>query len=783
MDDIKIKGYISQLQVSELIFEKYGFGKKNGCKRLIKEGVVTQTKVAGVKKVVFIKEEELNNIYRYLDDLRDNYYTAEDVWGLDEFKGVVVLKTIQALMDSLDSVIIHPFSRKKMVAKNEIDEFRENYYYKDSKLYHKTYLNDKEARELLEVHQNTLTSLLKKGTFPNYIDHPHQNFIPKEDIIAYQNKLRNGRNKTYDKKQALLDIQSHVNAVPVTNSCQETLKLYKEFSEITIQKINTQPKYLRAKVNHLNKFLNKLLEDYGNNPLFNKDIFLLDNEELEIVKKNMSEIQYIYMLFSSFLKYCYNKKGIKPSKTFSFTFEKERKGEKEIYSPKEFYDFYNYILEMDNHIEKSLVNDYHANMWVYSIVLMTDAWRASDIIYGMPHISIEDIGVTSFEWFSTNRLSNKQGQALINQLYIQLRRDVTGKTGAFLNFIVETNLVVPLAHALIISELHRRKYDNEFLLQTFVSKTSFKSVSTNGTKGHREFINESPLSKFLSRKLTRSVMTYLYHSVAEDLEGDADIALDINKHIRSHKRSNATEIYVQTTNKDGHIDQVSLQLFRRGQFGWLYNYLLMLAFQKEENKPTLEERTQQIESLRKEYPSPKDIESLGSFFYHKNNISPFKIYNGDMPRVIEDIVKKRSTLVSQLLNLPRAEIRNKLYKLAGNEMPSKNENAQCYVFPKCEYPNLRNCYTCEYVIPKHRLLIELKSEFNRVIDTIQSSKNENIIKKESMFLASIMLLVSEAIDAYGENGADFLSLEDIQQGCLQIANKINMDYFQGKIGG
>ena len=98
----------------------------------------------------------------------------------------------------------------------------------------------------------------------------------------------------------------------------------------------------------------------------------------------------------------------------------------------------------------------------------------------------------------------------------------------------------------------------------------------------------------------------------EDSE-NSDLALTLTQNSRSHVDSSSTAIYIQLTNKDGHINRVSINLFRRGYFGWLYNYLILFALQDENVKHTLEERTIAIEELRKRY-SPIKTEEIAQLF-------------------------------------------------------------------------------------------------------------------------------------------------------------------------
>ncbi|KZS43380.1 hypothetical protein AWU65_25030 [Paenibacillus glucanolyticus] len=89
--------------------------------------------------------------------------------------------------------------------------------------------------------------------------------------------------------------------------------------------------------------------------------------------------------------------------------------------------------------------------------------------------------------------------------------------------------------------------------------------------------------------------------------------------MRGHTDKNSTATYIQAVNKDGSIERVSLNLFNRGHFGWLYHHLIRLSMP---NAPQLEveQSTALIEQFRKEL-SPYQLEQLGQFLYASNKVN------------------------------------------------------------------------------------------------------------------------------------------------------------------
>lgn len=106
------------------------------------------------------------------------------------------------------------------------------------------------------------------------------------------------------------------------------------------------------------------------------------------------------------------------------------------------------------------------------------------------------------------------------------------------------------------------------------------------------------------------------------------------------------------------------------------------------------------------------------------------------------------------------------------------KHAQCLVYPDCAYPRLTNCYSCEYILPRNLLLIQLKEDLDRLIDNIQSTDNEFMIRKETKFLLHTLLVWKEARIAYGEDYVRaYLSPTSTWSKLEEIAHKLQLDEY------
>lgn len=592
-----------------------------------------------------------------------------------------------------------------------------------------------------------------KQLFPNAQKIKGFYCIPIEEaneFIASRSKQQyDKKGVIYTNKDALDELLRFMSAFPLPFNLRKTQDLFVEFCKIKLGKLRGNP-------NHVQTFFGYYQSVFEKLRTFNKNLYELDVSIIDSIIYNEITSEHKKRIFNHFYEYCYSVQGLSIPKKYVVSKTKKTKREKEIYSPEAFYSFYRYVKDVTLHLPNAINNQYYANMWAYTIMHLTDAWRASDIVFNMPKIDISSIQVDSFDWFKTNVLSITQCQKVINQLYLHFRSIRTSKTTTFVTFLVEPELVEPLSTALIISELHRQKEAKSFLLESFFNGER-KTVATSGKARHQDFFKFNPsLEPFKSLKFNNSTLTYFFYSIADEDGNDSDVALELTQRVRSHSRAETTAIYVQATNKDGSLNQVSSNLFRRGHFGWLYNYLILLASEKVDVVRTMEEKTEAILTLRNQLGSPNQTERWAQFLLQ--------------------IKQKRNSVMTRLSKLSKESLIEMLIKIFEGEMPSKTENAQCITHPICEYQRLNSCYSCPNIISKNYLFIELGGEFDRLINSIETTQYDAIRKKDSYFLLNLLLLLDEGIKFFGEDYINaYIKIQHVRDKLSQLADKIYIE--------
>lgn len=550
----------------------------------------------------------------------------------------------------------------------------------------------------------------------------------------------------------------------------ETRSLFLEYSRVYFNKSTGSTTYRKATIAQFINFHNKLQNN------LHREIFETDIEELnKLFLKEALFTSKERLTFTRFISYVFDQKNIS-QKNKILAVQKNNRNEQEIYSASTFNQIYKHVQNIEVHIEKSLSKRKYVNMWVYVTLLCCDFIRGSDLIINTPTLNLKELDIQESDFYSNNfKLNKHQVQTVIKTLYLAFRNKRASKTGELLTFLVPSNLEQSLAYALVLAE--RLREDNTLQLDTFI-EGKYRKIRTQGGDAHLKFFDDYKDFegfRFSSLIMNRSLATYLYGSVTEGDGYDSELALTLAKNARSHKNEDSTKAYIQMMNKDGSIGRVSTNIFRRGNFGWLYEQLLRFTFTDNYKILSLEDRTTIVEGIKEQFPL-KETESIAA--YISNYLSPSALdeSNADtVENVINSIYEKRLKVIHQVMRLNKQQLHELFSKLSNHSMPSKTDHAQCLVFPNCAYPALMNCMYCEYVLPQNLILIQLNQELLRLLTSIQESENENLLRRQSRFLLQCLSILSEANNTFGKNHVKaYIDVNKINNLLKQYAYKIYM---------
>lgn len=617
---------------------------------------------------------------------------------------------------------------------------------------------------------------------PHVIDTPHFKTYTLEELkskilIDYnilesekQLKTKINSNLIFVKEKEFINLINHIFEIYNNEFLGQTTLDYIQFCHIQINKLSGSEFYNLQRVTNFKNLYLKL------HPFLDTDIFKTSTNKINLLFEEDSILSvHQQKIFSNFLRYYYETNNIIPPEIRRI--KNKYSKDKNIYSPQEFNILYKFTINHNIHIENAINNVNYANMWVYTLLLLTDFIRGQDIIDNTPPIDFEESTINSIEWFKYNELNDKQINYVINQIFSAFRHKRTKKTNELLTFVISPDIRYPLSIALIISEFHRRTNNYNLLLESFIVG-KYKKYQTEGKTSHLHFFKSMENSKFFhfgSQKLNNSTATYLFYSISENDNEDSELALYLTQNARSHKSADSTAIYIQSTNSDGSINKVAYNLFKRGYFGWLYNSLIDFNMNFEKAKLNMIEKTDIIVNLREEF-TPIYLEQLSKYINLSITNTISHHYDNNFESIINNIKNKQQSVLEMLSNYEKDEISKILKKLASSELPAKVENAQCLIYPNCKYPhNINACYSCEYIIPGNLLLIQLKNELHYLIDEIKDLEDNIMLIKYSKFLLDALFIWKQARLHFGENYVEaYIDINSISKELKDNAHKINL---------
>ncbi|MBT2734724.1 helix-turn-helix domain-containing protein [Bacillus sp. ISL-7] len=750
----------------------------------------------------FYSQSDYEVVKKKLDELKD-YLSVSEVWEELKNKGLPLdldqLPTLIRYLRKQKRIEVKQFNSSYFLTKGQYENLenyiRENSLHLDEDSITSDFYDVIEAAKLLNYSSTYIRDLCNDGRLIGALKYKNNWMIPRSSIQTYKVDNESPEYLIPRELAAQIDQQDHyiihrikngeIKAIEINkryyiplDEAQKYLQKYSQMvaeytKQTALAELDEYFESLKSTIpvethNLFKNWSSKKITDSGGRAGTLKDIYLdskrlynylltkcngievFDFDEIKLLSivNDDNASQTIRKNFVYFNKYVLAKKGIVKSKVLVVDEgNKERKEvEKEIYTPEIYDAYYRNVQKVDTHTLNAVEDQKYANMWVYVIMLLTNIWRGNDIIWEMPEVDIDSINVTSFNFFKSSTLSTTQVQTVINDMYLKLEGSVASKNKAELRFYVDPTLDVCFATALVISEIHRRKYKGKqkhksLLLGSFLLGYRGQAIDTTGSDDHLKFFGkETSLMNFKSLVMNRSTALYLFHHILEEDGEDSDQALEMVKKSRSHKKSETTAIYVESKNRDGSINRVSLTLFRRGHFGWLYNSIVKLATQDDSKNHNLEKRTELIRKIR-ESKTPLEIEKWSGFLL-------------DHSRIMYE------STIMKLIKMPKNDLLYLLYKIFRGEMPSKEREGQCLTYPACEFKQRKSCFGCFNFIPQQMVLIEAANQLRSRVKKLRDSHMYDAIRiRESMFIDNLLFILSEAKQFLGKEKLNAFILE------------------------
>ncbi|ARK21858.1 helix-turn-helix domain-containing protein [Sporosarcina ureae] len=316
-------------------------------------------------------------------------------------------------------------NNKWLILKVEIENLKKEIQENEKKKFNT--LSTMETAHRINVNRSVITQNLK-NKFPNAFKIDNYWRIPLRDIEKYEEKTVFTDASEYTIQTALAELNTGLNSLYVKEKSRETNRLYLKFCTLQMNNCKGSMRYVKSRVLMYLRLYEKIAS------LIEEEIFHASPDMISsLLDKNSILTSHEKKNLTVFLRYTYRQKNIEPKEEFSYLTNTDKISSKEIYSPELFHEIYKYVNDIKNHSSPAIKDYSYANMWAYTILLLTDFIRGQDLIVNTPNLDLDNLGICSLNWFEENELSEEQAQTIINQLYTHFRYKRANKNGELLS--------------------------------------------------------------------------------------------------------------------------------------------------------------------------------------------------------------------------------------------------------------------------------------------------------------------------------------------------------------
>ncbi|MBT2605582.1 hypothetical protein J7E55_21610 [Bacillus sp. ISL-53] len=413
--------------------------------------------------------------------------------------------------------------------------------------------------------------------------------------------------------------------------------------------------------------------------------------------------------------------------------EKHLAKEKEIYKPEVFVDLLKYTADVEFHFRKAIHDakkwsskeyTYYANMWLYIVIQLTNAWRHSDVV-DFPRFK-DMYKDKDLDWLLKNPLSKEDARVIT--AYFENKVYIHHKNQQSRYLIVSEDLQKSFATAVLICEfIQREKNDANDKLFDFGNLYYQPSDST-----HKAFFEEFSYKnlKIENRKMNWTVIT-LATDVISKITGRNP--LEIAKFLRNHSTDEMTNIYIQLPQE--YVDYISKQLFDLGSFGYIFDGMSQILLNE----------------------APKPIQNENALMI-KNSFGDVSVVEG-ISKHFNMLKKEKDYVLNQLKSIQKEEIKQNMDYLQFGLMPSKKEGYQCLVGGATNCPHkAMDCRNCSLNVPNRFALCSFSYDIEKAFDEVEQGFLETDLEAEKIRLSNKLFtqlsFLRTAIDRFGRDVVD-----------------------------
>ncbi len=428
--------------------------------------------------------------------------------------------------------------------------------------------------------------------------------------------------------------------------------------------------------------------------------------------------------------------------------------EKHIYAYEEYKKLYEFLSDCKVHKERALqdaireiegqVCSYYASSWLYVLIHLNNAWRHADVIMLFPEIDLYSIGIKGLEWFDHHEMTPELAAQVIAQ--VRSKELKVSKTKATAHYFCSKELSIAVATAAVICQcvasktVHHRKHPIHF---------GNKNL-TFTERSHSDLFKGYNISfKFESRKMNRSLLSYLYKLLVSKGKGAA--ALEIAQRLRSHEDLETTNIYIHIPQEE--FDYLTRQLFERNYFGYIPDQLALVMLGENNSR---NERTTDIIKLKSLFGGVYGIEASVGF--------------------LNALQAEKQMVIDRILQMGIEEASSYLFDLNANLLPGKQDNYSCFVSREgCRYPG-KSCENCHLSIPNFYAISSLVASIIKALRDIKDEmRGANLIAERTRISNLLWVkldILESAIEKYGKEEV-FQFFENGQEGYFMLLDNLD----------
>lgn len=579
----------------------------------------------------------------------------------------------------------------------------------------------------------------------------------KSEVEAYINsdKVKKTISQlSYDKPSETFLMQINIYNLTFPTHCTFTKESWIDFCIEKLQFSHASKLTIEANVSTLIKCTRHLINSLGE-----QELYLKTAKEINLsLFNNQVPISHQIPIYS-FLNHYYNKLKQLNLPLFNFRlinnpYKKEVvKKDKEIYTYEEYQSLFNYAIDIDLHKELAIddainkirnyqqkkktkpLSKHYASFWLYVLIHLNNAWRHNDIC-NFPEIDLDKLHVHSLKDFRNRNLTFHEGQEVINQIIV--KDLIVSKTQITNQFFCSQDVTIALATAIIICQLIKNEcFPLRNQIIDFGNKYQIISKSTQINFFKRY---NNPKFIFENRKMNRTLLSFMYVLLVQ--KGDGGAALEIAQRLRVHKDFETTNIYIHIPEEE--LNQLSLQLFQRGHFGYIPNLFADILIGDTDNR---DQRTYEITTLNKKFMDIYHIEASSAF--------------------INAVLSEKKLVADMILDMGQDSVKDYLFKLNANLLPSKENNIQCLISETgCLY-NSKSCIHCVYAIPNFYALSALTDSISNLLTQFTKKFSSTSYAVERTKLANLLYMEMDLLNA----------------ACISFGQEAVLQFFKGQKEG